>query len=300
MPCFHPMLAYRSRVVSADGSRPIVFNPSDGYSDMRVELPCGICIGCRLEYARQWAMRCMHEEKMHEESCYLTLTYNDEHLPQDGNLRKTDIQKFLKRLRKKIAPVKIRYMQCGEYGDLLGRPHHHMILYGYSFRDARFWKSNGKGQNLYVSELLDSIWQMGYCTIGDVTFESASYVARYVTKKQIGDNIDPDKIQPYITMSRRPGIGMTFFAKYHDEIYETDSVIVRGREMKPPKAYDDAYAQINPQKMKEVKICRRKKSEENLVSGIRLSEIEKCRKIKQNRMKRDYEKKDIRNPRHKS
>lgn len=132
MTCYHPIQGYRSKMGrnKATGLWPVVFNLNDGYGDLPVQIPCGRCIGCRLEHSRQWAIRCVHEASLHEENTFLTLTYNNEYVDPNFSLNKTDITNFLKRLRKNTGR-KIRYFQCGEYGEQFHRPHHHVLLFGY-------------------------------------------------------------------------------------------------------------------------------------------------------------------------
>lgn len=183
MPCFSPIQGFRAHSVNPDtGKRSIVFNCKEGFRELSVELPCGNCIGCRLEKSRQWAMRIMHEAQLHEHNSFLTLTYSDQYLPKNNSLKKDDVQKFLKRLRRRLDKP-IRYYQCGEYGEKFHRPHYHMCLFGHDFYDDREHFKTSTGDKLYVSELLSEVWGMGHCLIGDLTFESAAYVARYVTKK---------------------------------------------------------------------------------------------------------------------
>lgn len=206
----------------------------------------------------------MHEAKQHETNSFITLTYNEENMPWDGSLNKHHFQKFMKRLRKKLNGP-IRFFHCGEYGEELGRPHYHACIFGENFPDKiRFKEHNG--QMLYTSELLDSVWQKGYTTVGNLTFESAAYVARYCTKKVTGKaadehyfkeipylDIQMEVEKEYVTMSRRPGIGYDHFAKYNDEIFAYDEIIVRGQPCQPPRYYDMLYEQINPTRMEEIK-----------------------------------------------
>ena len=133
VPCFSPLTAWRGRRRNKNGRLPVVFDRRES-SGVEIELPCGQCVGCRLEYSRQWAMRCMHEASLWPENSYLTLTYGDGHLPVNGSLRKADFQKFMKRLRKKNPGKRIRYYQCGEYGEELKRPHYHALLFNHAFR----------------------------------------------------------------------------------------------------------------------------------------------------------------------
>lgn len=163
------------------GVRPFFSPPGEA-----VQLPCGQCIGCRLDYSLHWAVRCMHEAQMHDENCFLTLTYSDEHVPSSGSLDKGALQKFWKRLRKRFPERRIRYFACGEYGERLHRPHYHACVFGFDFPDRELFMMR-EGIPLYTSEALAQCWPFGFCSIGDVTFESAAYVARYACKKITGE-----------------------------------------------------------------------------------------------------------------
>ena len=156
MACYRPLRAYALR--NAEGKMQVSFKRKIGYEP--IWLPCGQCIGCRLERSRQWAMRCMHEAQMYDRNCFVTLTYDDEHLPPNGSLNKRDFQLFMKRLRKRYGSG-IRYYQCGEYGELLGRPHHHAILFNFDFDDKVLW-SVRDGVRLYRSASLEQLWPHGY------------------------------------------------------------------------------------------------------------------------------------------
>lgn len=256
MPCYHPMVGYRSREFTKNGKRKIVFNPKYAVDDGEVTVACGQCLGCRLERSRQWAIRCMHEAQMHDHNCFITLTYNEENLPYPPSLNVKHYQDFMKRFRKKYSDAKIRFYHCGEYGDENQRPHYHAIIFGFDFPDKVLFKESFNGDNYYISESLNKLWGKGYCIIGEVTFESAAYVARYIMKKVNGDKaedhyttVDPDtgelfSIKPeYTTMSRRPGIGRDWYDKYKSDVYPSDFVIVRGRRMRPPKYYDDLLSE---------------------------------------------------------
>lgn len=260
MACYRPLKGYRSRTLSEKGKRPIVFNTRAGYADMPVEVPCGQCIGCRLERSRQWAMRCVHEAHMHEDNCFITLTFDDVHLPRDLSLDVRHFQLFMKRFRAKFGKG-IRFYHCGEYGELFKRPHYHACIFGFDFPDKVLYKIVN-GHRLYTSALLSELWPFGFSTLGDVTFESAAYVARYVLKKVNGDQaddayrrIDPVtgeiwQVKPeYTTMSRRPGIGHEWYRKFADDVFPHDRVVVRGVEMKPPKYYDGLYEDIESMKL---------------------------------------------------
>ncbi len=230
MVCFHPMTAFK-----APGGH-VVFNPKDGWGDMPVELPCGKCQGCRFEHTRMWAIRCVHEAQMHERNCFITLTYNDEHLPGDGSLCLEDWQKFAKRLRHKLGPF--RFFHCGEYGEVNLRPHYHACIFGHDFiADRGLWKDDGKNP-LFRSPELDTLWGLGFATVGALSFKSAAYVARYVMKKAVvGVRVDGRRPE-YVTMSRRPGIGSKWFEKFKADVYPADEVVHEGKRYRPPRFYD--------------------------------------------------------------
>lgn len=268
MPCYFPLTAYR---------RPgggISFSDKIGYKDCPVQLPCNQCIGCRLERSRQWALRCMHETTLHDENCYLTLTYNDENLPYGGSLNLKDFQLFMKRYRKSIKQ-KIKFFHCGEYGEELSRPHYHAIIFGHDFHDKKHHKTINENP-LYISETLDKLWGMGHCTIGAATFDSAAYCARYILKKVTGDKAqqhytktDPYtgevfELKPeYCTMSRGEGIGKGWFNKYHTDIYPRDEVIVKGKRCQPPKYYDTQFEKMDQEGLIKIKSERIKKSKQH-------------------------------------
>ncbi len=187
MPCYHPLRMYRTNNRGPSGKYLYTFDARRGFVDQYVDVPCGKCIGCRLERSRQWAVRGIHELKYHDNACFITLTYNDENLPENGTLVPEHLTLFWKRLRKEIAPIKIKYIACGEYGDNLGRPHYHAIIYGYDFPDREPLRLTQSGFQSYESAQLSRLWPYGFSNIGGVTFESIAYVARYCLKKVNGD-----------------------------------------------------------------------------------------------------------------
>lgn len=255
MPCFHPLKGYQSKTRNPSGKRSIVFNVREGFADLRVELPCGQCLGCRLERSRQWAIRCVHEASLYPENCFVTLTYSPSNLPPYSSLLVSDFQKFMKRLRKAYSSRLIRFFHCGEYGEQTRRPHYHACIFNFDFSDKVHWKTVN-GQKYYVSEELSRLWPLGHSTIGSVTFESAAYVARYITKKVTGaraeshyEELDPvtgefvDRKPEYTTMSRRPGIGKGWLEKFKSDVYPWDFVILRGKKVRPPKFYDQVLSE---------------------------------------------------------
>lgn len=242
MGCNSPLRGYQA----ADGGFTFDYKKSDGGEHM--EVPCRQCIGCRIGRVQEWAIRNTHEVQMHENSCFLTLTYAPEHLPENGTLVKNHLQKFIRAVRKKTG-LKLRYYACGEYGEKFQRPHYHVLLYGYDFPD-KVRANRIAGNIYYVSEECDRIWGRGGCRIGHATFQSAAYTARYVTKKMYGDkaknhyeriNEETGEVvqllPEFTTMSLKPGIGAPWFDKYHEDIFPSDEVVIEGRKFRVPEYY---------------------------------------------------------------
>lgn len=245
---------------------------------------CGQCMGCRIERSRQWAVRITHEVKCHEDNCFLTLTYNDENLPKNGTLVKEHMQLFFKRLRKSIEPVKVRYYQCGEYGSRTQRPHYHCILFGYDFSDKKYLKKSGD-YSLYTSERLDALWTYGHCLIGEVTFDSARYVAGYCVDKLTGDlGLEAyqatGRIPPFSTMSRRPGIGALWLEKFASDVYPADEVISNGHAAMPPAFYDKWLEKNKPALFREIKENRISAAESKTIEDQRFRDREEILKRK--------------------
>jgi len=246
-------------------------------------LPCGQCVGCRLERSRQWAVRMMNEADLHSDNFFITLTFDDEHLLKRDNplsLDKKEFQDFMKRLRRRISDPNdkffipsfsellpkdernyVRFFMCGEYGELFKRPHYHAVLFGIDFPDKQLHKIKD-GMRYYTSDFIRELWPYGFNVITDVTFDTCAYVARYIMKKHLGqdawknyfDYIDEEtgelighRIPEYTTMSRRSGIGKLWLDKYLQDVYPRDKIFMRNRGfMKPPKYYDTQYEIINP------------------------------------------------------
>lgn len=242
MACFSPLLAWQTE------SGDIVF-AERGKIRRELKLPCGQCVGCRLERSRQWAMRCMHEAQLYDHNSFVTLTYDDDHVPEDNSLNYRHFQLFMKRLRKLKRGV--RFYMCGEYGENYGRPHFHACLFNCDFEDKTIFRRLSGGSILYRSAELEALWPFGFSSIGQVTFESAAYVARYVMKKVTGRNqekhyeaVDSEtgeifrRVPEFNHMSLRPGIGRGYYDRFYSDMYPRDYVVVRGMKMRPPKYYD--------------------------------------------------------------
>lgn len=287
MACFHPIHGFRG----VDGK--FKTSRSGAYRDLPLTISCGQCSGCRLEYSRQWAVRATHEAQTcradNKPTSFITLTYDDDNLPVDGSLDVSHWQLFAKRLRKKIGPF--RFLHCGEYGEQTFRPHYHALIYGYDWiKDRKFWDRTKNGHSLYRSDSLEETWGKGMCPIGDLTFESAAYVARYAMKKQTGvlakalygwerkadkliksvaykgkDRPSGELVEqwgyeykpPYITMSRRPGLGARWLEKYKSDVYPCDEVIINGKQGRPPAYYDRLLERDDPKLHQTLKVRRR-------------------------------------------
>lgn len=269
MPCYSPLHAYKGKSNDADKIK-ITFRRGDSWRGEKLDLPCGQCVGCRLERSRQWAVRCMHEASLYDENSFLTLTYNDENIPPSGSLVKSDFQDFMKRLRKSIAPKKVRYYHCGEYGETLARPHYHALLFGHDFEDKKFFSKRGEN-SLFVSDTLSKLWPFGFSVVGEVTFQSAAYVARYVMKKVTGEKaVDHygERVPEYTTMSRRPGIGKGWYEKFKADVYPHDRVIVRGYPTRPPRFYDEQLGREDRSTLERLKIKREKENGNRFVTDV--------------------------------
>lgn len=306
MPCYNPLQAFRSLNKNANGKSTVKFNMQLGLSSVKFEpikVSCGRCIGCRLERSRQWAIRCMHESSLYSRNCFLTLTYNPKSLPKDGSLQLRHFQLFLKRLRKKYGSG-IRFFHCGEYGENNFRPHYHAIIFNFDFNDKVLFQDR-EGLKLFTSESLNNLWSdpdtgesYGFCTIGSVTFESAAYVARYITKKITGDKAHEHyqgKKPEYITMSRRPGIGKGWFDKYKTDCYPSDFLVHRDMKMLPPKFYDKLFERESPEEYANVKLQRELKAKmasvDNTPQRLRAKKAVKNSHFKQ--LVRRYEKNEV-------
>lgn len=223
---------------------------------------------------------------MHQDNSYITLTYSDEHLPENDTLVKKHHQDFLKRLRKKFHGQKILYYMCGEYGDpdKTERPHYHFILFNLHFPDRTFWTLRN-GYRVYRSATLEKLWTKGNSEIGSVTFNSAGYVARYVLKKQNGDlgkklYEKTGRISPYVACSLKPAIGKKWYDKFaYSDLWPHDyAVLPDGRQTTVPKYYRRLLATENPELAETLKAKRIEKATSNPDnSEARLKDREKCK-----------------------
>lgn len=265
--CFNPVPAYRTA-----GGDVVMVERGDIHATLT--LACGRCVGCRIERARQWTVRVMHEAQCYEDNCFVTLTYDDANVPCDGSLRYSDFQRFFKRLRRKLPGRVIRFYMCGEYGDQFGRPHYHAAIFNLAFRDDRYcWRDFGSGNISYRSPTLEALWPFGASSIGDLTSQSAAYVARYAMKKIYGDMaaehykvVDRDtgevtwKVPEFTHMSLRPGIGAEWFRRYQCDVFPHDRVVLHGKESKPPRYYDQLFKRVDRDALEGIKESREREA----------------------------------------
>lgn len=288
MPCYHPLKGFVIGTTRDGKKRLKVTNyevsyvyqdspdgafycagPSDSYGHFRfvrdfIELPCGHCVGCRLERSRQWANRCLMELEYHDSAYFVTLTYNDDYVPRSYyadpatgeaqpslTLCKRDFQLFMKRLRKAFPEDKIRFFACGEYGPTTFRPHYHAILFGLHLNDLVPFGQSTQGFQYYTSQSLQNVWServaptregsvtplthslwspIGHVLVANVTWETCAYTARYVMKKLNGPEgqfyTDFNIEPPFSLMSRKPGIARQWYDD-HPDMYDYEYISVK-------------------------------------------------------------------------
>lgn len=295
MPCYYPLKAHQT----TRGEKATIYAAENAYLFKNLlgrhfEVPCGKCSGCRRTQALNFATRCMHEASQHRYNSYITLTYDDKNLPTDLSLRHEHFVTFMKALRNRLSresrnllsdenpevsihcsyaasphrlipqiqtlgAIPPHFYMAGEYGSLYGRPHYHAILFGIAFPDRTYHGRTKAGHKLYKSDTLARLWPRGYSSIGDVTFASAAYIARYVTKKRTGDGnrenyeiIDPEtgeiyfRKKEYNQMSRNPGLGKEWFNQFNSDYIHQDKIrLIDGREVKPPRYYDKQLKRLD-------------------------------------------------------
>lgn len=201
-------------------------------------VPCGKCLDCLRQKSFEWAFRILDECSVHSENAFITLTYSNDFLPSDKSVSRREVQLFIKRLRKYLQPLKIRFFACGEYGKRFGRPHYHLIIFGWYPNDVVFLKRDG-ATDLFRSKLIEKCWSKGFSSVGKVTFESAIYCAKYMNKFQFDkikrDTRLPAPVRPpFVQMSNRPGIG--FDCVYRADLV-TDRIYRNGKSTKIPRYY---------------------------------------------------------------
>lgn len=242
----------------------MVITPYFGPSDVRYTIPCGKCVGCRIDRSREWSTRCVHEASLHKANCFITLTFSDDNLPDDYSVHVRDMQLFMKRVRKVLGSG-IRFFACGEYGEKDRRPHYHVLLFGADFASDRYlWSRNYRDEALYRSPLLEKIWPFGHSMIGDVSSSSASYVARYIFKKITGDMAEAhyryyhpltgQEVQQnpeFVTMSRKPGLGSEWYTRYSCDVFPSGFVTIEGSKRPVPRFYRNKLTEEQKEQLRK-------------------------------------------------
>lgn len=294
MACYSPIQAYTIEGAKTETGKKFIFfqQPTQEIKGLKeIQLPCGKCVGCRMDYSRMWMARISKESTLYNNNAFLTLTYNNENLPIKDTINKSTgelitghplvkrhIQLFIKRLRKRYADKfdhkGIRFYCCGEYGGRTKRPHYHIALFNCdttAFGDIKLLGNNKNGDALFTSPTIEEIWGKGFITIGELTPQSAGYIARYMLKKQKGNGKEwyyesQGIISEYSSMSNKPGISRIWYEEHKDEYWLSDKIIIPQKNKKPlevktPAYFDKILEQENPQKLEEIKSERERKAE---------------------------------------
>lgn len=253
MPCYSPLKC------GFDHQYNLTFSKKSYNKELpSFNLPCGKCIGCRIDRSREWAIRCVHEAKTHSQNSFITLTYSNENLPltEDGypTLFHEDFQKFMKRLRKKLPYERMGFFMCGEYGEQYSRPHYHAILFGVDFPDKELvtYRNN---LPVYDSKILRETWSKGHVEIGSVTYQSAAYIGRYVVKKLTGEQaaLYDGREPEYGKASKKYAIGKNWLEKWWSDIFNINTLIFDGSPHKIPRYYVKWLEKNQPQAWRDFK-----------------------------------------------
>lgn len=306
MGCYHPRIRitnYHKQEKAADGHkyyRATIEQPDDIYQRLeqlkqtpyyRTEIiPCKNCIGCRLDYSRDWANRGYLESKLHKQNFFITLTYDDEHMFTNeyvetsegityannglwnGTLVSKDLQDFIKRLRRHMEyhyqNTDISYMACGEYGEQNLRPHYHLIMFNLNLPAESFYNSRIINNECYwQNKIIEKCWNKGISNISDASWNNIAYTARYITKKINGKGSEDEyaqrgQIKEFLRVSKNPAIGKRYYELYKNKIYKNDEITIKNKngviKSKPPKYFDKLYEKEFPEKWKKLKKKRQK------------------------------------------
>lgn len=292
MSCYHPLRALKFNfpepIVDEDGKvhkSKIIFLKGE-YDPEKlpyvpdnaeyISIPCGRCIGCRLDYSRTWADRCMLEAEYHENNYFLTLTYDNDNLPECRtgspvhSLSKRDVQLFMKKLRRRFPNDRIRYFGCGEYGSKSMRPHYHLLLFGCPLEDLQLFKRDLDNNYLYfISDTIRDCWDYGNHLITELTWETCAYTARYIVKKQKGIgaeiyekyNYEPE----FVLMSRKPGIARQWYEDHKDIVFQEHYISTKkgSKIIKSNKYFDSLFDIEYPDDMEYYKQKRKEIAEIN-------------------------------------
>jgi len=270
--CLYPTSMYAIGT-SSNGKKIIQQKlPPSGKHFQEILRDCGQCSGCRIRRRMDWATRLTHEAQFHHHAFFVTLTYSDEHLPENGSLEPAHISEFVKNYRNQFRGQKVRYFGVGEYGGKLARPHLHLIIYGPDIAqksiqyvdyaasqfNAEFRKMFGDtGINHYTSPLLAKCWPYGIAEFTHAAPATMQYVTKFHVDKVTGDKAEShyEGRQPeFSRMSRQPGIGTKWIEKHWREIYPDGAMLdPKGAKFAPPKFYDRWLEKHQPEIYAETK-----------------------------------------------
>lgn len=301
MACHYPKPAYLSTEGKVTFTRHEKAMGKPGFIWIR----CGMCLGCKADHARDWAIRCYHESQYHPDSCFVTLTYSDNKLPPHGTLEPRDLELFWKNLRNK--GLRFRYFACGEYGSKKGRPHYHAIIFGVRPTEKTLHSQSAKGNPQYVSKIFSDCWTHGFHTWSEFDPSCARYVAHYTADKLKSfakDTPDPDTgLRPYEVMDRdgaiwklqpefqrqslKPAIGLNWISDNWSEVFPADSVVMDSKEYPPPRFYYQWLKENQPEIYEIVKRNRKKHAiTDDGITGVREYQIAQAKTAKLSRYKR--------------
>lgn len=311
MSCKHPLIRAETserREKKLDGTpmnKIQILKPDDNYESIEdfmkkchpnwryTLIPCGKCIGCRLDYSREWANRGFLESKNWEQNYFVTLTYDENHLPKNGTLEPEEFTKFVKRLRTEMARKHgqeegIRFMGCGEYGEQKQRPHYHIIFFNLKLPIDSFYNARVINKNTYwQNRIIEKCWTYGISNVSDVSWNNIAYTARYITKKIYGKDAHEtydvdvetgealDREPEFFRVSRNPGIGGYYYDENKDIIWTNDEIIIKNKKgavsSRPPKYFERLLEKTNPEMLEAIKKQRRKQQAHNEIIKDTLS-----------------------------
>lgn len=256
-----------------------------GTPDKAVYFPCGKCLACRINRRREWTERLLNEEVYSSSATFITLTYDENHVPidQNGNMSVcvSDIQKFLKRLRKRYSAYKIRFFINSEYGPETGRPHYHGIIFNLpdSIYDGatRIYRN---GSVSFHTPRIESVWQCGNVEAAPAGAERCSYCAKYfIDRKSVDDILTPN----FSVMSRKPGIGFKYMEAITDKVrhYQSTSMISHtGNYVALPLYYKRKIYTEDERKLMFDKYCQEFELDEETLMMLNEADIVEANRIK--------------------
>lgn len=312
MTCYKPMIRVEDLTKWEKAKDGHLYHPSKLFSSDRLEnydrdeysrirqkwgnyqiIPCKNCIGCRLDYSREWANRGYLEAKCWKNNYFITLTYDEDNLPYEeeiqdnngitytdtieelpwqGTLNPNDMTRFMKNLRKiferKKKEINIRFMGCGEYGDNTRRPHYHLILFNCNLPKETFYDPHitWNKDTVWKNKWIEQAWGKGMTQIGECNWNSIAYVARYITKKINGNESEEfyamqGERKEFFRASNQPGIGGIYYEKHKEEIYKNDKILIKNLTgvhwIKPPSYFDKLYDKEKPEEMEKIREKRK-------------------------------------------